>query len=135
MPLTLTNPVEIAPNLEPGVRIGDATWVTIAIADRPGDEQRTRFRYTIMQGKREHIADDLQSGNGFGKTLAQGLESLLAFLGAAGESYRAGMDGRESENADLFPAWVSELAYLYADEIEMIREEIAQNFDCIRIHP
>lgn len=128
--MQLTRPFEIAPNLEAGIRIG-SDWITIAYAGRAGDESRTRYTYTILIDGKEYTAEDLQSGNGRGG-LQSGMESLLSFLGAAAESYGySSRTGRESDNADLFPAWVSEWAHANSDEISMMQCQIEETADLI----
>lgn len=122
---TLRPPIQIAPNLAAGVRVGQ-WWITVEYADRPGDEGRTRYRWTIFSGNVEFTGDDLQSGCG-GGTLTEGLESLLSFLGACAESIRYGRyAGEPGENADLFPPEVGEIADQHSDEISMLESEIQE---------
>ena len=128
--MRLTSPFEIAPNLEAGIRIG-SDWITIVYADRSGDESRTRYTCTLLVGNREYTADDLQSGNASNADLQGGMESLLSFLGAAGEAYRYTMRGNESDNADLFPDWVMEWCYQHSDEISMMQCQIEETADLI----
>lgn len=79
---------------------------------------RTVYRYCVIVDGKSHEAADLRSGVGQSPTEREMLGTLLAFLGAAGESYPNG------ENADLFPPWLSEWASLNQEEIDMEREEI-----------
>jgi hypothetical protein len=126
--MKLVEPFGIAPNLEPGVRIGK-DWITITYSNQQGREGRTRYKYTILTDGQEYTGDDLQSGCG-GGLLQYGMESLLAFLGAAGESY-SDRSGGESENADLFPSWVNEWAHQNSDEISMMQCQIKETADLI----
>jgi hypothetical protein len=50
------------------------------------------------------------------------MESLLSFLTAAAESYGYTMrTGRESDNSDLFPAFIVEWAYQNDSEIQSVQ--------------
>ena len=123
---TLVSPVEIAPNLQAGVRVGGG-WITVGYAKRDGRDGRTRYRWEIIFPDGSDASDDdLQSGCQ-GGDLMGGLESLLSFLGAAAEAYRYQMGtGRESDNADLFPAHVVEWAYQHDSEISCLQCEIEE---------
>jgi hypothetical protein len=66
-----------------------------------------------------HRDRDLRSGCQ-GGTEREGMASLLSFLTAAAEAYGYTMrTGRESDNSDLFPAFITEWAYQNADEISI----------------
>ncbi len=119
----------ITSRLLPGVRVGDAT-ISIAWAKRAGSGGRSRYQYYIDGPGIEHEGDDLQSGAG-GGGLQEGMSSLLAFLGAAAEAYAASMRGRESDNADLFPAAVNEWAYQNDSEIGSLQFELDENRELI----
>lgn len=123
--MQLTSPIVITPRLLPGVKIGDA-FISIRYAKRPGDDNRTRYQYYIDPIGPEDGFDDLQSGCQ-GGDLQAGLESLLSFLGACGESYGyAQRTGRGSENSDLFPPAISEWAYQNSDELSMLAIELEE---------
>ena len=47
--MKLHDPFQIAPNLEPGLRIGDA-WITLAYSNRPHPEGRQRYEWTWFHG-------------------------------------------------------------------------------------
>lgn len=126
--MTLTQPIEISPRLLPSVRIGDA-WIQIEYGGATPDG-RISYHYVIDAGDRSHEARNLKSGVG-GGDLVDGLETLLVFLGAAADAYRYEMDGGESENSDLFPAWIGEWAYQHSDEIQLAQLEIEENPNCI----
>jgi hypothetical protein len=53
------------------------------------------------------------------------VRTLASFLSAAGESYRYALEHLDSEpeNLDLFPSWVTEAAYLNADELAILAAE------------
>lgn len=136
MSIHLRDPVEIAPNLEPGVRIGSASWVTISYSQRPGREGRVRYRWTIIRdGLRDETHDDIQSGCQ-GGNLRDGLSSLLTFLGAFAEANRPHYGERvDRENCDLFPECLADWACLHASEIKMAAAAIEENPDCMREEP
>lgn len=127
--MIISSPCAIAPNLEPGIRIGDS-WVTIGYSHRPGRESRTRFRCTILFGDGDEYVDhNLQSGNGgCGSSLQAGLESFLCFLGAAAESLahceRMQREPDEDDNANLFPPDVTAWARQWSNEIAMAQCEL-----------
>lgn len=121
MALKLREPVIITPRLLPGVDVSKDSWVSIEYAG--SDDGRTRYRYYIDGPNLEFVGVDLKSGGG-GGTLQDGLRSLMSFLSAAGEAYWAGIHGRVSDNADLFPAPVMEWAYQNKDEIDILGMEL-----------
>lgn len=119
--MKLFTPFEIAPNLEPGLKIGDA-WVTLSYSQRPHPERRQRYRWTWIAGGSGGIAfeesgDDLASGVG-GGTLIQGFDSLLSFLSAFAEARSP-----DSENHNLFPQSMREWSEQNSDEISMLHCE------------
>ena len=130
--IMLRDPVVIAPNLEPGVRIGADSWVTISYSSRPGSDGRTRCRWTVMRhGLPDVIGHDLQSGCG-GGNLRRGLVDLLCFLGAFAEAHRPGRTKYEGDNSELFPEELAEWAYLNSDEISMAQIEVEENTECMK---
>jgi hypothetical protein len=70
------------------------------------------------------VGSDLRSGCG-GGGLQETFESLLSFLGAAGEAYP------NRENAGLFPKAVCEWAKANSDELAILQCEIQENKDLI----
>lgn len=125
MSTTLKDPFFISSWLTPAVRVANAV-ISIEYGD-PTPDGRVRYRYCIdFIGLSHHQGDDLKSGVG-GGTLKQGMESLLSFLSACGESNRPGHTG---ENADLFPPHIAEWCYENQDEIEMVRMQIEETEDC-----
>ena len=74
----------------------------------------------------EFSAADLKSGMQ-GAELQEMFASLLSFLSACGEGLRyQESTGRESENADLFPAPVAQWAAAHSDELSMLQSEIEE---------
>jgi hypothetical protein len=105
--MKLTHPIEIAPNLQPGIRIGKG-WITLE-RDGTTTDSRDRFRYTAILPSGFEITDnDLNSGAG-GTSLGEAFETLFSFLGACAESRNYSQRTcREGENADLFPSELME---------------------------
>jgi hypothetical protein len=95
----------------------DINGVTISIRDtgRYTVSNRNIFEWTIQLEGATYREDDLQSGCGAEPSETEMLETLLAFLGSAAESYR--YDGLEGENSHLFPEPVVEWASEHIDEI------------------
>lgn len=88
-------------------------------------EGRTIFTYTLKGEGIDYEASDLKSGCGSGgREDRDGLESLLAFLGAAAESYRYHDGMRKDSNTDLFPRKVCRWAAQFSDEISMAEYEL-----------
>lgn len=128
--MILKSPCIITPRLLPGVKIGGA-YVSIEYAGINGTAGRTRYRWYIDVDGAEYTGDDLQSGHG-GGDLRQGLESLLSFLSACGESVSyAARTGRSGENADLFPPAVAEWCAANDGELSMAAMEVQETADCI----
>ena len=130
-------PCVITSRLRCGVRIG-LSEISIAF-DGYSDDGRSVYQYWLdldLDGKRiEYWADDINSGVG-GGTLQQGLESLLSFLSACGESYGYAMrkNGKlidDDGNATLFPADVAEWCYINSDELAMIACKLEETPDAI----
>lgn len=126
--MILQSPICITARLLPGVKIDNA-FVSISYSKRAGSEGRTRYRWHIGLPEGEYTGDDLQSGCQ-GGSLQEGLESLLCFLGACGESWR--YSGPGEENADLFPQPVAEWAAQNADELTMLEYELQEQPNLIR---
>lgn len=107
-----------------GVRVG----VTYAgMRYEPNDGIRAAYHWQVDLPGNVTGATDLHGpatrGNPGPRSM---LTTLLAFLGAAAESY--GYDMRHgpgsSENGDLFPPAVTEWAYMHDDELTMLASEL-----------
>jgi hypothetical protein len=129
--MKLHPPFQISARLLPALRIGDA-WLHLEHSDRPGDQGRDRYRWTLdLPDDSEYTDDDLQSGVQ-GGSLQEGFGSLLAFLGAAAESLEWRLrhntkEADEDSNERLFPTRVVEWAYQNDDEICSLRIEIEES--------
>jgi hypothetical protein len=124
-------PCIITSRLCAGVKIADAE-ISIEYAKRPGSEGRTRYLWHIDLPDKSFHDDDIQSGCQ-GGDLRQGLESLLSFLDACGESVLYGERHTvPGENAALFPPAVAQWASEHADAIGSVRIEIEESPDCIQ---
>lgn len=128
--MQLTHPFLITSRLMAGVRVGTDT-ISIGYAKRPGDEGRTRYEFWIDGDRSGYHSDDLQSSC-CGGGIREGMESLLSFLVASGESYAyQTRTGSPSDNDDLFPAAVAEWAYQNSDELSALQYEIEETPDCV----
>ena len=111
-PMTLSAPFLISARLLPAVSIGKGSeQITVSLS-------RSGF---ILDGPfGEHEVTDLTlRGN---PSMESAFETLLSFMSAAAESFRyKGMDG---ENADLFPAPVTEAIAQVSFELECVHFEI-----------
>lgn len=110
--MTLSHPFIISARLFPAVSIGKGEeQVTVSLSP-------SGF---ILDGPfGEHKVTDLTlRGN---PSIESAFEALLSFMSAAAESFRyKGMDG---ENADLFPAEVTEALAQVSSELECVHFEI-----------
>jgi hypothetical protein len=110
--MTLSAPFLISARLLPAVSIGKGQeQITVSLSpsgfilDGPFGEHR--------------VADLTLRGN---PSMESAFETLLSFMSAAAESFRyRGMDG---ENADLFPAPVTEAIAQVSSELECVHFEI-----------
>jgi hypothetical protein len=128
--MILQPPFKISARLLPALQIGSA-WVQLEYSPIAGAAGRTRYRWTIDFDGQEFSGDDLQSGCGNG-SLQSGFESLLSFLGAAGEAYAYRLrTNREAENEDLFPPAVVEWAHQNSDEICMAKLTVQETENLI----
>ena len=119
--MMLLSPVEITPRLLAGVRVNGAF---IAIDCAGASEGRTRYRYCIdLPDGTSCENDDLRSGVG-GGGLQAGLESLLSFLSACGESVQVRDRAGSGENCDLFPPNVGEWAAQCSDALTTLQCEL-----------
>lgn len=110
--MTLSAPFLISSRLLPAVSIGQGQeQITVSLS----------LRGFILDGPfGEHRVTDLTlRGN---PSIESAFETLLSFMSAAAESFRyRGMDG---ENADLFPAPVTEAIAQVSSELECVHYEI-----------
>lgn len=110
--MTLSSPFLISSRLLPAVSIGKGSeQITVSLSPRG----------FILDGPfGEHRITDLTlRGN---PSIESAFETLLSFMSAAAESFRyRGMDG---ENADLFPAEVTEAIAQVSSELECVHYEI-----------
>lgn len=130
--MRLQAPVIITARLMAGVKVGDDAFISIEYAgnDRDG---RNIYRYYIDAPSANFsvVNNDIKGWGG----LQEGLESLLSFLGAAAESYdyakRMGKELSDTENGELFPANVTEWAYMNDSELSQLRLELEENAELI----
>lgn len=106
-----------------------ALWHDGTTPDEHGG-YRQRYAYRITDATRPgtvpHDGRDIHSGvRAAADTTAQ-MSSLVAYLSAAADAYRHQMSNPLSapENLNLFPAWVTEAAYLNSDELSVLADEL-----------
>lgn len=106
-----------------------ALWHDGTTPDEHGG-YRQRYAYRIadatVPGLVPHDGRDIHSGVGATVDTLAGMGTLVTFLSAAADAYRYQMSNPLSapENLDLFPAWVTEAAYLNSDELAMLGLEL-----------
>lgn len=129
--MKLHSPFIITPRLMAGVQIGGA-FISMGAGPRNTEGRTVYGSFIDIPEHPEYEVKDHCSGCG-GGDIQQGMESLLSFLGAAAEGYGYEMrnPGRKSENADLFPAHVTEWAYQHSDEITCLEMELQENENLI----
>lgn len=112
------------------LKINDAKISIRWAINRTDINGRSVYHYRIkIPGHPVHFAEDLKSGCMRNATLDEGLENLLSFLGAAGESFdynvRENKDQSDPDsNASLFPIHISEWASKNSDGISMERMDL-----------
>ena len=116
--MQLHSPFIITARLLPGVQVGDG-FLSIEYGGHDPDG-RTVYRYHIDIPGHEYTGSDLRSGCQ-GGDLQSGMESLLTFMSACGESYAFTLrTGKQGENTDLFPPAIAEWCYRHSDELSML---------------
>ncbi|MFI8528170.1 hypothetical protein ACIGB8_27170 [Promicromonospora sukumoe] len=91
---------------------------------------RQRYAYRITDATnpaaQPHDGRDIYSGVGAEADTTGGMSDLVAYLSAAGDAYQHQMSHPLSapENLNLFPAWVTEAAYLNSDELTALADEL-----------
>lgn len=95
--------------------------------DRRDDDGGVRraYGYRLADNDLAHDAcerTDLESGVGSDIDVHAALSTLITFMSAAGEGYQHAManPGADPENMRMFPIWVSEAAYMNADELAIL---------------
>lgn len=124
--MEIHSPLCITSRLLPGVRIGEATISIEYGGIAPNFRQRYRWWIDLSDNGGEFKGNELSAMEG--STLQEGLESLLGFLSAFAKAiaYQE-RSGRESENADLFPAGLADWATANADELSVLECELQEH--------
>jgi len=86
---------------------------------------RRAYGYRIADNDPSHTArerTDLESGVGSDIDVHSALSTLITFMSAAGDGYQHAManPGADPESMRMFPIWVSEAAYMNADELSIL---------------
>ena len=98
--------------------------ISVENTDRYTTDDRQIFEWTIELAGEQYREADLRSGRGGEPSELRMLETLLAFLAAAGESYR--YNGMEGESSSLFPEPVTKWAAENADAISMEQSNLEE---------
>lgn len=114
MTLQLNAPLIITSRLRPGIKIGEHSTISISVEDLLLSG-RYIWRYWIDTPDFEYTQADMESRS---CVVQEALKSLIGFLTAAAEAYRYEMNGRKSENGDLFGPRVMEWAYQNDTELQ-----------------
>ena len=101
--------------------------VAVSNTDRYTTDDRSIFEWSIDLDEVIYSQADLKSGCGADPSESEMLETLLAFLGAAGESYR--YSGSEGESSHLFPEPVVKWAAENLDTISMEQGDLQDLID------
>lgn len=106
--------------------------IKVERAGKRTSDNREVFRWIAELPEEEEIYfdQDLKSGCGASPSDTEMLETLLAFLGAAAESYR--YDGMEGENSHLFPEPVVKWASENSDDISLVQGELEEELEIER---
>lgn len=99
-------------------------WYSEDRRDEDGGTRRT-YGYRIADDDPTHPAcerTDLESGVGSAIDVHAALSTLTTFMTAAGEGYQyaTANPGTDPESMRMFPIWVSEAAYMHADELAVL---------------
>lgn len=120
---TLSPPVFISSRLAAAVDVAGAT-VSVEPTGRADRHGKPEWKWYLDVDGAEHSGAELWGWGGS----AEMLKTLLAFMGACGESvnYRA-RTGRGGDNADLFPPAVAEWCAAHDDELSAVGFELAES--------
>ena len=125
--------LHISTRLMPALTLPGVGAVHVEVIDREPDS-RLVYSYVIENDDGTVLAEgaDLHSGVGDGVDYPAVVATVLAFLGAAAESYASVMTSdpgilADTANGSLFPPTCTEWAYLHAEELAMAREEIERD--------
>lgn len=95
--------------------------------DRRDQDSGTRRAYGYRIADNDPVLaacerTDLESGVGSSVDVHAALSTLISFMSAAGEGYQHAManPGSDPESMRMFPIWVSEAAYMNADELAIL---------------
>jgi hypothetical protein len=120
---TLYPPVFISSRLAAAVDVAGAT-VSVEPTGRANRDGKPEWRwYVDTPDGGDHSGAELWGWGGS----ADMLETLLAFMGACGESVNyARRTGRDGDNAGLFPPAVAEWCAAHGDELSAVGFELAE---------
>lgn len=120
MSVEVPAPMFIGPRLWPAYNIGNVGTVHIT-PDHYDDRGCLVWRYAVTDADGQELCQqaDVMDGAGWDVNVVATMESLLGFMGAAGDAYRYEMENGagSSENGKLFPPAMMEWCYVNSDEI------------------
>jgi hypothetical protein len=121
---TIYPPVFISSRLAAAVDVAGAT-VSVEPTGRANRDGKPEWRwYVDTPDGDDHSGAELWGWGGS----ADMLETLLAFMGACGESVNyARRTGRDGDNAELFPPAVAEWCAAHDDELSAVGFELAES--------
>jgi hypothetical protein len=107
------------------LRIADSGKITVDLASLADSEGRPTYSYRVTDSELgvDHKGADIRRSVSHKPDSRKAADSLLSFLTAAGEAHETGMDGRSSDNSDLFPRDIAIWAYVSRDEIATAQME------------
>lgn len=121
------SPMFISSRLMAAIRIGETATIHIEAANRTSDD-RVRYHYIIEdKGKTIDEGTDLHSGCSADVDYRDAMETLLAFLDHAAESYRYKMTADVEESS--FSADMQEWCYMMSGEIEGALYNVSEHED------
>lgn len=115
MEMVIKSPMIITARLLPGIKVEDG-FISLEPTERRGEYGKPIWKWYVDIPAGEFEGNDLM---GWGDHKGM-MGDMLAFLGAAAESYPDG------ESTDLFPAPVAEWAQQNSDEISILSGELEE---------
>jgi hypothetical protein len=101
------------------VKIGETGKISVELAHLSGHEGRPQYRYKITDEAAgiDHEAADVYLDVGGKPDSIKAADTLMNFLIAGAEAWDAEMQGRESDNAGIWPPKIERWAFEHGQEI------------------
>lgn len=127
MEIEVKAPMFIGARLVPAYKIGDVGCIHIT-PDHYDEDDCLVWRYIVTDADGNVLCEqaDIWDGAGNDVNVTAVTDSLLGFMGAAGDAYRHEMSNGEgsSGNGKLFPPVMMEWCYVNSDAIEMAQFDL-----------